>query len=372
VQILFVSSITGGGSGRSQRQLADRLARRGHTVEIVAATERSRVVRPIYDRQVDLSTRLRTSPVRPVLVAVQRPWGARLHRGETPDHPTWLAAVPENGVRTILRRFRPDVVVGSSIERVSWRRVRGLARDRGIPIVLYLREASAIGHLTITHADPELLLANAASLADGARAEGYDCEIVPSVVEVDRARTESTREAVLLVNPISMLGGDRLFAIAAACPDLPFVVQESGLLTPEERADVLTRAGSAPNVDVRPFTSDPAQVFRDARVLLVPHRVDNRPRVVLEAQTNGIPVVATDHPGLVESVGAGGRVVADSDDPQPWVDALRAVWDEPAYGAAVDAARAHAARPEASPDAVVARFEDLLEQLVARYATRGG
>jgi glycosyltransferase involved in cell wall biosynthesis len=129
---------------------------------------------------------------------------------------------------------------------------------------------------------------------------------------------------------------------------------------------VLTAADALPNVEVRPFTSDPARVFRDARVLLVPHRVDNRPRVVLEAQTNGIPVIATDHPGLVESVGPGGRNVADTDDPRPWIDALRSLWDEPGYSAAVSAARAHAARADAAPDAVVARFERSLERVVAR------
>ena len=129
----------------------------------------SRLVRPVYDRQVDLSTRLAGSRLRPALLALQRPWGARLHRLDTPDHPTWVAAVPENGFRTLLGRFRPDVVVGNSIERVSWRRLRALARDRGIPTVLYLREASAIGHLTITGAPPDLLLANAVSLAEGAR-----------------------------------------------------------------------------------------------------------------------------------------------------------------------------------------------------------
>ena len=107
-------------------------------------------------------------------------------------------------------------------------------------------------------------------------------------------------------------------------------------------------------------------------MLLVPHRVDNRPRVVLEAQTNGIPVVASDHPGLVESVGPGGRIVPDVDDPAPWVAALREVWDEPVHSEVVAAARAHAARPEVSPDAIVDRFEALLGSVVARRGTQPG
>jgi glycosyltransferase involved in cell wall biosynthesis len=365
VRIIFVSSVAAGGSGTSQRQLARRLRARGHVVAVLAATSESRVVRPLYDHQVDLSTRLRASRVRPALLALQRPWGTRVRQADTPDFPTWMAAVPENAYRTVRGRRVPDVVVGSSIERVSWRRLLGQLRATGVPSVLYLREESAIGHLTISRAVPDLLLANAESLAIAAREAGHACELVPSVVEVDRARTESTRRAVLLVNPIAILGGDRLAPIARARPDIPFVVQESGLLSESERAAVVAATRDLANVELRPFATDPAAVFRDARVVLAPHRVDNRPRVILEAQTNGIPVIASDHPGLVESVGAGGRIVADTDDPKPWIDALGAVWDDDAtYAVLVEAARRHASRDEVMPERVVDRFEALVGRLV--------
>ena len=80
MDIIFVTSVTGGGSGVSQRQLARRLLDRGHQVEILAADESSRFVRPFYERNVDLSTRLRQSRLRPALLGVQRPTGRRLHR----------------------------------------------------------------------------------------------------------------------------------------------------------------------------------------------------------------------------------------------------------------------------------------------------
>ncbi len=369
MQIIFVSSVAAGGSGTSQRQLARRLADRGHSVHLLAATPTSRVVRPLYDHQVDLSTRLRASRARPALLALQRPWGRRIRRADTPDFPTWFAAVPENGYRALRRRARPDVVVASSIERVSWRRLRAQLRAEAIPSVLYLREASAIGHLTITAAPPDLLLANAASLAGAAVEAGIACEVVPSVTEVDRARVDSSRETILLVNPITLLGGDRLFPIAAARPELRFVVQESGLLSGEERTRVHRLAAALPNVEVRSFASDPAAVFRDARLLLVPHRVDNRPRVVLEAQTNGIPVIASDYPGLNESVGSGGTLVEDTDDPMPWLRAIDEALTPGRYERLVVAARAHAARDDVRPERIVDRFERLLDDLVRGDAT---
>ena len=361
MHIICVSSISGGGSGVSQRQLAQRLTERGHTVEILAATRSSRWIRPWYDHQVDLSTRVRTSRLRPFLLALQRPVGRRIRSMPTDDYPTWVAAVPENGYRALARRQRPDVVVASSIERVSWRRLRTVLRIAGIPSVLYIREASGLGHLSVSHAPPDLLLANAQSHATKARELGFECEVVPSVVEFERAITDTAREVVLVVNPIALLGGDRVWPIARARPDIPFVLQESGLLNEDERSALHRLAAAHANVTIRSFSTEPGAMLRDTRVLMVPHRVDNRPRVILEAQANGIPVVASDYPGLVESVGAGGLIVADADATDAWVSALASVWDDhEMYTDLVERARAHAARDEVSPEQIAARFEQLL------------
>jgi glycosyltransferase involved in cell wall biosynthesis len=369
MQILFVSSVAAGGSGMSQRQLARRLEQRGHRVEILAATPESTVVRPLYDRLVDASTRFRSTPVRPVLLGVQRRLGRRTRPIGTGDHPTTLAAVPENAFSAVLDRSRPDVVVANSIDRVSWRRLRAQLIREGIPSVLYLREASGLGHLTLSAAPPDLLLANAESHAARAREAGFDCEVLPSVVEV--APVATTRRVVLLVNPIEILGGDRIWAIASARPDIPFVIQESGLLDEHLRADVLDRAAQVPNVEVRPFSDRPGALFGDCRVLLVPHRVDNRPRVVLEAQASGIPVVASAQPGLVESVGPGGLLVDDTDDPAPWTGAIADLWDDPArYDDLSRLARAHAQRPEVDAARIAERFDAMITELVGRRGSR--
>src|SRR4029079_19704492 len=113
---------------------------------------------------------------------------------------------------------------------------------------------------SITNAPPDLLLANAESLAGVARELGFPCVVVPSVVEVDGARVESTREVVLLVNPIELLGGDRVWPLVAARPDIPFVLQESGIMSDDERQAVIRRASEHDNVTVRPFCANAADV----------------------------------------------------------------------------------------------------------------
>jgi glycosyltransferase involved in cell wall biosynthesis len=372
VNVLFVSSTRAGGSGISQRQLAARLIARGHQALILADPEEGhRFTRSFYKRQVNLTTKLRGHAIRPLLLALQRPIGRRVVAAPEYDVPVVFSPVPEHAYRTLRRCFPPDVVVASSIDRVSWRRLRAQLRADGIPSVLYLREDSALGHLTITNAPPDLLLANATSLAERARVAGFVCQVIPSAVDTGAARVTSTRERVLLINPLRSHGIDRLWAVARARPDIPFAVQESWALSEQARAHLLAAAAELPNVEFRPHVSELGAVYRDARLLLAPHRLDNRPRVVAEAQANGIPVVASSYPGLAEAVGPGGVLVAPDAPDTAWIDAVGRLWDDtPHYELLVQAALGHASRPEMNPEVVTTRFEEALRSLVQVYGAQ--
>jgi len=368
VNILFVSTTRIGGSGLSQRQLAARLIARGHRVEILADPEEDhRLTRYLYKRQVNLSTKLRGHPARPLLLALQRPFGRRVVPAPEYAVPVFFSPIPEHGYVTMRRRFSPDVVVASSIDRVSWRRLRAQLRADGIPSVLYLREDVAHGHLSITSAPPDLLLANASSLANRARAAGFPCLVIPSAIETTATQVESTRKRVLLINPLPSHGVDRLWAVAKARPDIPFVAQESWPLSESDRGAVLAEVDRQPNVEFRPRTTDLGLIYRDARLLFVPHRLDNRPRVVAEAQANGIPVVASAYPGLVEAVGPGGMLVDQNAPHEDWIGAVGRLWDDAGhYDRLVEAALRHAARPEIDPDVVATRFEEAMRGLAER------
>lgn len=368
MNILFVSSTRAGGSGLSQRQLAARLIGGGHRVAILADPEAGHgLIRTLYKRQVNLSTKLQSHAIRPLLLALQRPFGRRPVVAPEYDVPVFFSPIPENAYRTLRRRFDPDVVVASSIDRVAWRRLRAQLRADRIPSVLYLREQTGLAHLTVSHAPPDLLIANAGSLAHEARANGHPCLVIPSAIDTDASRVESTRERVLFVNPLPSHGVDRLWAVAGARPDISFAVQESWTLPEAQRREVLRQADGLPNVDFRTRTSDPREIYRDARLLFAPHRVDNRPRVVAEAQANGIPVVASAFRGLEEAVGPGGLLVDPASADERWIDAIGLVWDDAArYEQLRRAALEHAARPEIDPAVVTSRFEAALTDLVQR------
>jgi glycosyltransferase involved in cell wall biosynthesis len=373
MRILFISGVARGGSPRSTRELAKRLAARGHSVGALFGVDEAPRRRAFHKRTVNLEVKLGPSPLARVPATVA---GWVCHRPRPVDDGdvgndagavrTWESPIPSSAFPAVERRFRPDVVVAASIDRMDWRRIRARLRAHGTPSVLYVREQNAFGHLTVSDAPPDRLVTNAAVHTQHAAELGYDAVTVPSVVSVDACLVESTRERILVVNPTPLYGLDVALALAAARPDLGFTLAESSALTDDDVDALRTRLAALPNVELRRFSPDPRTLYRDACVLLAPYRTNGRPRVVLEAQANGIPVLASDLPALREAVGHGGLVV-DADAPVAvWVDALsRLVDDRAAYGRFVEAAREHSRREEVDPEAITDRFERVLSDLVA-------
>src|SRR5207244_11535542 len=102
-----------------------------------------------------------------------------------------------------------------------------------------------------------------------------------------------------------------------------------------------------------------------------PYLTNGRPRVVLEAQANGIPVLASNLPAVVEAVGPGGVTVEAEAPIAEWVDALNRLLEPATYDALTAAALAHAHRPEVDTEQIVTRFEDALAHLVRSDACGG-
>jgi glycosyltransferase involved in cell wall biosynthesis len=369
MRILFVSGTSIGGSAHSTRELADRLVEHGHDVAILFRVERAPRQRQIHKRAINLVVKLGRSPLARPVDAVAATIGRRPQRVDEPvSYEVWETTIPENSFPTVMKSFGPDVVVASSIGRVAWRRIRARLADLGIPSVLYMREQSALGHLTISKAPPDLLLANAHTYVERAAALGHPALMVPSVVSVDRYLVKSSREHVLFVNPVESYGLETALALAAARPDVTFAFVEWWELDDAQRAALEAELRRLPNVVLRPATTDPGAVYADARVLLAPFLLDGRPRVVLEAQANGIPVLASDLPALRETVGPDGHFVGSESPVAEWAAALSDLIDDPdRYERAVDVARAHAHREEVDPDVIVSRFERALADLVAGF-----
>lgn len=362
-RILFVSSTIAGGSGRSQRALARALTDRGHEVRFLVDDERpAPPTRWLGEQLADAAARFHNSRI---LDDLSRRLGRRLTTIDHDGTELWATAFPENGLAEALRRFPADAVVGNSMLRYSWRRIRSTCLDADVPTVLYIRGVASFGGLDIEPDPADGIVANARSLVETVVARGHACSFVPSVVDTAATAVDSSREVALLINPIESHGIDLLWAVATALPEIPFVIQESWDLDDQQVAAIETEVARLPNVQFRRKQPPGPALYRDARLLLVPHRIDNRPRVIVEAQQNGIPAFVSDFGGLREALGTGGAVLPD--DASAWVAAIRTAFDDDSqYAAWSRAARSESHRPELGPARIVDAFEAVVEAAIAR------
>ncbi len=202
---------------------------------------------------------------------------------------------------------------------------------------------------------------------------GVRSTVIHSIIRPEAYRAKTDRTKVIFVNPIPIKGVEIALKLAEARPDIPFEFIEnwggSDGLSATEFAALEQRARLLGNVRVRRFVADMREVYGVARILLAPSiGEESWGRVVTEAQVSGIPVLASHRGGLPESVGAGGIVLNPEGDIAPWVAALSRLWDDQAaYDRYVQAALAHAQRPEIQPDHLV---DSLLAVLSAAAAKR--
>lgn len=363
MRFLFVSSTIEGGSGRSQRELAKLLIERGHDVWfLVDDGRRAPLVRWAYEQLSDIAVRWANGPGASFVRSLEKTPGRATESLTIDGIRHEVTPIPENAFEGVITNCRPDVVVGNSVIRLAWRKLRAECALRGIATVLYVRELTTFPHLEAMDDPADALVANAMSLARGARDRGHDCAFVPSVVDVGATLTDSSRRVALLINPIPTHGVELLWEIAGQLPEIPFVLQESWPLSPEQIAIIEQSCAARNNVDfVRSAPPGPG-LYSEARVLLVPHRIDNRPRVVLEAQANGIPVVASDQPGLRELVGPAG-ILLPPEDADRWSTEVSRLWKDQAYYEDLsNQARTRAQRSEIQPAQLVERFLEVVDR----------
>jgi glycosyltransferase involved in cell wall biosynthesis len=227
----------------------------------------------------------------------------------------------------VARLHRPGaLLVVNSVRHLDLGRLHAIARRSGSRTVWYLREAASLVTLAKEDVQPDALIANSRPLAvQASEIWGRPCAYVPSVISREGLVDPATRDVLLAVNPIPSHGLDLLLALAPEIPDRRIALQESWPLSVRELRSLEASIDDLPNVELRRH-AERSQVFRDAWALLLPHSGDQlgaaRPRVALEAQLLGIPVLAHDISGLAAATASPELLVAEGAGLGAWVDAI--------------------------------------------------
>ena len=280
-------------------------------------------------------------------------------------YPTFRASAPEQVLALVAAAWGATAIVVQSGTALVPMMLASLRT--GLPTAVYLHNVETHQlHGTLVP-DPSLLyFANSEFTARRWRAlSRIECAVIPPVVDGERHFAAQTGDRVLFVNPVPIKGVERMFALAQACPELPFLVVESWNIEPVWRRVCRERARQLGNVEWLDPCDDMRAVYARSRVLLMPSVWEESfGRMVVEAQLNGLPVLATTRGALPENVGDGGLVL-DTDAPaQDWSAALRRLYDDgEGFG---DAARRKALGHVAATPLIVGQLMSLLAAHAAR------
>lgn len=185
--------------------------------------------------------------------------------------------------------------------------------------------------------------------------------VVSPPVDHERVRAPGgcVRKHITLVNLFVNKGPHVFYEIARRMPEYQFLAVKGAY--GEQVIEEL------PSVTFRDTTPEVGRIYGESRIVLMPSAEESFGLVAVEAQLNGVPVVASDIPSLRESLGYGALFVP-GEDMDGWAAAIRQL-DEPGFYAEMSRrAKANAARFDSDRDAAV--LEAVLEDMVRRWRWR--
>jgi glycosyltransferase involved in cell wall biosynthesis len=212
--------------------------------------------------------------------------------------------------RAQIQDWKPDIVYIYG----GWLLERGIlrfCRDAGIVTAFLLingnyEEASLF-------ADVDHILTPTQLLADHyLEKAGLQCKVIGEFIEYSATMVSRVSpDKVTLVNPSPEKGATMLIEIArqalARFSSLQFLVVESRSTAGMLAATFGIDWSQFPNLTFVPQQDDMRQVYAQTKMLLYPsYWYEAAGRVVYEAQANGIPVLASNHGALPESLAGGG------------------------------------------------------------------
>jgi len=153
-------------------------------------------------------------------------------------------------------------------------------------------------------------------------------EVVYPQVDTDALRRDYRQAAalvsrapgVVVIGDNVLKGGDIVRRVAARLPSLPFYVFDRQYRAPQQQG----------NLHLLPWT-EAGIVYRHARLVMVPSRwAEAFGRVVVEAQTLGIPVVGSRRGGIPEAMRDPRMLVDDIERTEAWVEKIQDALSAPA------------------------------------------
>ncbi len=260
-----------------------------------------------------------------------------------------------------LESDRPSLLV-ATLENASHLALQ--SRQRGIPAMIYIMDAEypsseircaaqkGVNIVCLSH-----FLASHVKSTTGCHADVL-YPIVDAVGPTNPSSLNRERAYVLMINAYAQKGVHTFLSFATLLPHIQFVLQESWPLNQTSVMWLRHRLKDLPNVTFQRAVADMSPVYANASLLVVPSVwQEGFGMVAVEAQAAGVPVIASNRGGLPESVGSGGILIDDYENPNEWARTIRELLGDSSRYARIAAEAARSTqRPGFSEHAVVEQF----------------
>jgi glycosyltransferase involved in cell wall biosynthesis len=260
-----------------------------------------------------------------------------------------------------LREYQPDVVLSHDFMCP----LLNYANHQGYPSFYF---AHTLGDMESGRIIPDGIhvIANSpftASVASQLTSKEVEIVLVPMDLLKYKV-TKRERQYITFINPIPEKGVEVAIEIARCLPQESFLFVKGKWGGNQDR--FLKPVYELPNVEVWDNQQDMRRVYAVTDILLAPSQfIETFGRVIVEAQSNRIPVVASGVGGIPYTLGKGGILITTKTDPQPYMDALRRLrTDEDFYKQRSELAFENSQRPDFDHQKQVKNFIRFVESRI--------
>lgn len=208
-----------------------------------------------------------------------------------------------------LDELRPDLFYmygGLLLERA----LICLAKKKGVKTVFYLANSNYSDYSVFENVS--LVLTPSEALADYYSGKVHvPIRAIGTFAQTDSMIADrSSADCVTFINPAPEKGLTLFLELARQLPEVRFLLVESRWTASKVSDSLDVDWSELPNVEIMPRQKDMRKVYARTRILLFPsYWFEASGRAVIEAMINGIPVLASSHGGIGETMGGGGFLI---------------------------------------------------------------
>ena len=278
--------------------------------------------------------------------------------------------------RFILRRIKktkPDIVLNSLQDEVNMEVFDSLLNkvaEMGLRVLRSVRIVECLSKKRFNNSNKQIIFIANSPFSEAILSSITHNKIVcilPFIERDDYVSEKKDPKYVTFINPVEAKGGSVAIEIARRMPETRFLFVKGKWSEGHsgEKNEYFKKIYSLSNVRLLEHQEDMKIVYAQTKILLCPSQFEESfGRVIVEAQFNGIPVVASDAGGISYVLGDGGTIVSPRDNIEGYVHALKRLIQDPSYYERIsEKAFMNSNRPEFDANFQFQKFLKLIQPL---------